>query len=86
MATPSSPAFVRRDAKNSSILKLTACAKVFTDPTDELSILITQQLYTVIQKIYQIIKYISRHSLINIHCHSERVGNKYLLIVVTQIF
>ena len=55
MATPSSPALVRRDAKNSSILKLTACAKVFTDPTDELSILITQQLYTVIQKSYQII-------------------------------
>ena len=34
MATPSSPAFVRRDAKNSSILKLTACAKAFTDVLD----------------------------------------------------
>ena len=49
MATPSSAAFVRRDAKSSSILKLTACVAVFTDPTDQLSIFITQHLYTVIQ-------------------------------------
>ena len=49
MATPSSAAFVRRDAKRSSILKLTDCVAVFTDPTDQLSIFITQHLYTVIQ-------------------------------------
>ena len=49
MATSSSAAFVRRDAKRSSILKSTACVAVFTDPTDQLSIFITQHLYTVIQ-------------------------------------
>ena len=48
IATPSSTVFVKRDAKSSSILKLTAYAGVFIDPTDALSIYITQQLYTVI--------------------------------------
>ena len=48
IATPSSIVFAKRDAKSSSILKLTAYAGVFIDPTDALSIYITQQLYTVI--------------------------------------
>ena len=48
-ATLSSAAFGKRAAERSSVFKLTACVAVFTDPTDQLSIFITQHLYTVIQ-------------------------------------